>query len=284
MLIHMRVVDTTPHDLKLGVVIYDHKGHVNFKLCLRHDPKSAYSERRNARPPAAAAGARQHVRWSARAGARHTSRMHARRPDTCRRGHVPLRALYSSPPFPSSHNKTERYPIATADRTPLKGGHSTASMGDRHQHGPGSGVEDPATLLRRVQTRAPNSTQVVGFLTLLVSGAVLLLLTGVTLTGAVVALVFLGPIALLTSPIWVPVAVVISAIVAAALSACAFAAAALPVATWMYRYFTGRHPVGADRVDYARSRIADTASHVKDYAREYGGYLRTRAKDAAPGA
>nr|ACG37867.1 oleosin Bn-V [Zea mays] len=147
-------------------------------------------------------------------------------------------------------------------------------MGDRHQHGPGSGVEDPATLVRRVQTRAPNSTQVVGFLTLLVSGAVLLLLTGVTLTGAVVALVFLGPIALLTSPIWVPVAVVISAIVAAA----------LPVATWMYRYFTGRHPVGADRVDYARSRIADTASHVKDYAREYGGYLRTRAKDAAPGA
>ncbi|EES19991.1 hypothetical protein BDA96_09G256300 [Sorghum bicolor] len=167
-------------------------------------------------------------------------------------------------------------------------------MGDRqqqHAHGHGGGehpaAADPpssATLLRRVQTHAPNSTQVVGFLTLLVSGAVLLLLTGLTLTGAVVALVFLGPIALLTSPIWVPIAVALFVLTAAALSACGFVVAALAVGTWMYRYFTGRHPVGADRVDYARSRIADTASHVKDYAREYGGYLHNRSKDAAPGA
>ncbi|KAL6618724.1 hypothetical protein ACP70R_033863 [Stipagrostis hirtigluma subsp. patula] len=168
-------------------------------------------------------------------------------------------------------------------------------MADRHhgeRPGPGGGGysspppadSSSATLLRRVQTHAPNSTQVVGFLTLLVFGAVLLLLTGLTLTGAVVALVFLGPLALLTSPIWVPVAIALFVLVAAALSACGFAVAALAGATWMYRYFTGRHPVGADRVDYARSRIADTASHVKDYAREYGGYLHNRSKDAAPGA
>ncbi|RCV16418.1 hypothetical protein SEVIR_3G138300v4 [Setaria viridis] len=166
-------------------------------------------------------------------------------------------------------------------------------MADRQQHAHGHGERpghpppdspSSATLLRRVQTHAPNSTQVVGFLTLLVSGAVLLLLTGLTLTGAVVALVFLGPIALLTSPIWVPVAVAAAVLAAVALSACGFAVAALAAGTWMYRYFTGRHPVGADRMDYARSRIADTASHVKDYAREYGGYLHGRSKDAAPGA
>ncbi|CAN6327185.1 unnamed protein product [Urochloa humidicola] len=164
-------------------------------------------------------------------------------------------------------------------------------MADRQQqaHGerPGNAPPDSptsATLLRRVQTHAPNSTQLVGFLTLLVSGAALLLLTGLTLTGAVVALVFLAPIALLTSPIWVPVAVLLAVLAAATISACGFAVAALAAGTWMYRYFTGRHPVGADRVDYARSRIADTASHVKDYAREYGGYLHSRAKDAAPGA
>ncbi|KAK9105594.1 hypothetical protein Scep_022438 [Stephania cephalantha] len=46
----------------------------------------------------------------------------------------------------------------------------------------------------------------------------------------------------------------------------------------------GWRPPGSDRVDYARSRIADTASHVKDYAREYGGYLQSRVKDAAPSA
>ncbi|KAJ6976355.1 hypothetical protein NC653_028468 [Populus alba x Populus x berolinensis] len=41
---------------------------------------------------------------------------------------------------------------------------------------------------------------------------------------------------------------------------------------------------GSDQVDYARNRIYDTASHVKDYAREYGGYLQSKVKDAAPGA
>ncbi|XP_072994944.1 oleosin-like [Typha latifolia] len=141
-----------------------------------------------------------------------------------------------------------------------------------------------SSLLRRLQEHAPNSTQVVGFLTLVISGAILLLLTGLTITGTVMALIFLGPILLLTSPIWVPVGTVAFVAVAGFLSMCGFGVAMLAGATWMYKYFTGRHPVGSDRVDYARSRIADTASHVKDYAREYGGYLQSRVKDAAPGA
>lgn len=140
------------------------------------------------------------------------------------------------------------------------------------------------TLSRRLQDHAPNSTQVVGFLTLVVSGAILLLLTGVTITGAVMGLIFLAPILLLTSPIWVPVGFVLFVLVAGFLSTCGVGVAALAGATWMYKYFTGRHPVGSDRVDYARSRIADTASHVKDYAKGYGGYLQSRVKDAAPGA
>ncbi|KAI4387473.1 hypothetical protein MLD38_005301 [Melastoma candidum] len=41
---------------------------------------------------------------------------------------------------------------------------------------------------------------------------------------------------------------------------------------------------GLERADYARDRIYDTARHVKDYAREYGGYLQTKLKDVAPGA
>uniref|UniRef100_A0ACD5T6Z6 Uncharacterized protein n=2 Tax=Avena sativa TaxID=4498 RepID=A0ACD5T6Z6_AVESA len=163
-------------------------------------------------------------------------------------------------------------------------------MTDRHGEGAGPAARsgspqiDPSTLLRRVQAHAPTSTQIVGLLTLLVAGAVLLLLAGLTITGAVVALVFLGPLALLTSPIWVPFALALFVVGFAALSAAGFAVAALAAATWAYRYLTGRHPVGADQVDRARSRIADTASHVKDYAREYGGYLNNRVKDAAPGA
>ena len=63
-----------------------------------------------------------------------------------------------------------------------------------------------------------------------------------------------------------------------------FAAAGVAVLTWGYKYLRGGHPPGSERLDYARSRIADTAGHVKEYAREYGGYLSGRIKDAAPGA
>ncbi|XP_008800936.1 oleosin-like [Phoenix dactylifera] len=159
-------------------------------------------------------------------------------------------------------------------------------MADRH---PGTGPRAQRTapgqaLLRQLHGRAPNSTQVIGLLTLVISGAILLLLTGVTLTGTVAGLVFFGPIILLTSPIWFPIAAVIFMAIAGFLSVCGVGIASVAGATWLYRYFSGRHPVGSDRVDYARSRIADTASQMKDYAREYGGYLQSRVKDAAPGA
>ncbi|KAJ0985713.1 hypothetical protein J5N97_004069 [Dioscorea zingiberensis] len=139
-------------------------------------------------------------------------------------------------------------------------------------------------LLMRLHERAPNSAQVVGFLTLVVSGGILLMLSGLTITGLVMGLIFFAPLILVTSPLWVPAAVVFFLGAAAVLSTCGFGVAVLAVVTWLYRYFTGRHPLGSDRVDYARSRIADTATHVKDYAREYGGYLQSRVKDAAPGA
>lgn len=65
---------------------------------------------------------------------------------------------------------------------------------------------------------------------------------------------------------------------------CGFGVVAVAALSWVYRYFRGLNPPGSDRVNYARNRIYDTASHVKDYAREYGGYLQSKVKDAAPGA
>ncbi|KAG0489243.1 hypothetical protein HPP92_008023 [Vanilla planifolia] len=146
------------------------------------------------------------------------------------------------------------------------------------------GIGGCHALLRRIHHHSPNSSQVVGFLTLALSGAILLLLIGITVIGATLGFIAFVPLLLMTSPVWVPL--VSSAFVLLA-GAAAFSGTAVATAagvTWLYRYFTGRHPVGSDRVDYARSRIADTASHVKDYAREYGGYIQSRIKDAAPGA
>ncbi|KAH7650611.1 Oleosin protein [Dioscorea alata] len=135
-----------------------------------------------------------------------------------------------------------------------------------------------------LQHRAPNQAQLVGFLTLIVSGGILLMLSGLTITGLVMGLIVFAPIILITGPLWFPAAVVLFISAAVVLSTCGVGVAVLAAVTWLYRYFTGRHPLGSDRLDYARSRIADTATHVKDYAREYSGYLQSRVKDAAPGA
>ncbi|KAL6011039.1 hypothetical protein ACLOJK_001483 [Asimina triloba] len=140
------------------------------------------------------------------------------------------------------------------------------------------------TFLQRLQGQTPNSTQAVGFLTLVISGGILLFLAGLTLTATVLGLIFVTPLIILCSPIWVPVGTVLFIAVAGFSAMSAFAVAMAAAIAWTYRYVRGRRPVGSDRVDYARSRIADTASHVKDYAREYGGYLQSKVKDAAPGA
>lgn len=166
-------------------------------------------------------------------------------------------------------------------------------MSDLRQSGPGPATRPTptrgaapggATFLRRLHRHTPNSAQLVGFLTLVTSGAILLLLTGLTLTATVLSLVFFAPLVLLSSPIWVPAGTVLFMASAGFLSVCALGVAALAGLSWVYKYVKGWHPPGSDRVDYARSRIADTANHVKDCAKEYGGYLQSKVKEAAPGA
>ncbi|XP_043698043.1 oleosin G-like [Telopea speciosissima] len=165
-------------------------------------------------------------------------------------------------------------------------------MADRHSS-PGQAQRPTAraatgggggTFLRKLQVHAPNSTQLMGFLTLMISGSILLLLTGLTLSASVLGLIFITPLILLTSPIWVPAGTLLLIGVSGFLSMCGFGVAVVAGLSWMYKYLRGRHPPGSDSLDYARRRLADTAYHVKDYAREYGGYLHSRVKDAAPGA
>ncbi|KAG2667303.1 hypothetical protein I3843_15G105200 [Carya illinoinensis] len=137
-----------------------------------------------------------------------------------------------------------------------------------------------SAFLRKLQDHAPNSSQLIGFLTLLISGSVLLIFTGLTVTVTALCFIFFAPLILISSPIWLPIGTILFFCIAGFLSLCGFGVAVIAALSWMYRYFRGLNPPGSDRFDYARSRIYDTASHVKDYASQYGGY----AKDAAPGA
>ncbi|XP_019189655.1 PREDICTED: oleosin 1-like [Ipomoea nil] len=142
-----------------------------------------------------------------------------------------------------------------------------------------------ASFLRRFQDHAyaPNSSQLFGFFTLVVSGGILLFLTGLTLTATILGLIFFTPLILISSPLWIPIGTVLFIAIAGLLSVCTFGIAVILTLSWLYRYYRGFHPPGSDRFDYARSRIVDTANHVKDYA---GGYLHggNKVKDAAPGA
>ncbi|KAI3440538.1 uncharacterized protein J3R85_003288 [Psidium guajava] len=168
-------------------------------------------------------------------------------------------------------------------------------MADRHsspaqvQRAPRPTAAAPAAtpgsaFLQKLHEHAPNSAQLLGFLSLLLSGGILLLLTGLTVTGTVIGLILFTPIIVISSPIWVPLCVAMFVTAVGLLSVCGFGITALAGLSWLYRYFRGLHPPGSDRADYARNRIFDTARHVKDYAREYGGYLHSKLKDVAPGA
>ncbi|KAE8724986.1 phosphoribosylaminoimidazole carboxylase [Hibiscus syriacus] len=142
-----------------------------------------------------------------------------------------------------------------------------------------------STFLQKIQSHSPSTTHLLGFLILFfVSASILLILTGITLIASVFGFIFFMPLIIVSSPVWFPICALLFLAAAGFLSACGFGVAVVAGSTWMYRYFRGMHPPGSDRVDSARSRIYDTASHVKDYAIEYGGYLQSKVKDAAPGA
>ena len=118
-----------------------------------------------------------------------------------------------------------------------------------------------SAFLRKIKDHAP---------TLLISGSILLLLTGLTVTATVLCIIFFSPLILFTSPIWFPIGAFLFVVAAGFMSLCGFGVALVAGLSWIYRYFRGMHPPGSDRFDYGRSSIYDTASHVKDYATQVG--------------
>ncbi|KAF7806321.1 oleosin 1 [Senna tora] len=139
-----------------------------------------------------------------------------------------------------------------------------------------------ATFLRTLHRHSPTPTQLFALFTLLTLAFATLFLAGLTFAGALLALVLLTPFIILSSPLWLPPTLLLFLVTAAFLSICGCVAVAVAASSWMYRYFRGLHPPGSDRVDYARSRIYDTASHVKECAYEYGGFLQGKGWHLSP--
>ncbi|GMI92573.1 hypothetical protein like AT2G25890 [Hibiscus trionum] len=121
---------------------------------------------------------------------------------------------------------------------------------------------------------APSSRKVVKFLTATALGVTLLFLSGLTLTGTVVALVMATPVMVLFSPILVPSGIVIFLVITGFFFSGGFGVAAITALLWIYNYVKGKQPRGADLLDYARNMVRS----VTEKAKEYGQYVQVQHK------
>jgi hypothetical protein len=103
-------------------------------------------------------------------------------------------------------------------------------------------------LYYRAQQNAPTSRQILGLVTLLVAGGLLLLLGGLALTGTTITVLLATPVLIFFSPVLIPLAVVAFFIIGGLLGASTFGVAVVSAISWAYNYYKGRHPFGADRV------------------------------------
>lgn len=116
----------------------------------------------------------------------------------------------------------------------------------------------------------PRSHQVVKAATAVTAGGSLLVLSGLTLAGTVIALTLATPLLVIFSPVLVPAAITVFLLISGFLASGGFGIAALSVLSWIYRYVTGKKPPGAEQLDQARQKLAYKAREMKDRAEQYG--------------
>ncbi|XVE70977.1 hypothetical protein DITRI_Ditri10aG0113200 [Diplodiscus trichospermus] len=138
-------------------------------------------------------------------------------------------------------------------------------------------------ITQRLYESAPSSRQATKFLTAITLGATLLFLSGLTLTGTVIALIIATPLMVIFSPILVPAGIVIFLAITGFLFSGGCGVVAITTLSWMYNYVQGKHPPGADQLDYAKNKLACTARDVTEKAKEYGQYVQHKVQEVAQG-
>ncbi|XP_058181631.1 oleosin 1-like [Rhododendron vialii] len=120
------------------------------------------------------------------------------------------------------------------------------------------------------QLGQPRSHQVVKAATAVTAGGSLLVLSGLTSAGTVVALALATPLLVIFSPVLVPAAITVCLLLTGFVASGGFGAAGLTVFMWMYRYMTGQKPPGAEQLEQARSKLAGKAREMKDRTEQFG--------------
>lgn len=113
------------------------------------------------------------------------------------------------------------------------------------------------------------SYQMVKAATAITAGGSLLILSALTLSGTVIALTVATPLLVIFSPVLVPAAITVVMLITGFLASGGFGVAAVSVMAWLYRYMTGRHPVGADSLEQARMKLAGKAREAREKGEHY---------------
>ncbi|KAM7491781.1 hypothetical protein LguiA_034702 [Lonicera macranthoides] len=114
----------------------------------------------------------------------------------------------------------------------------------------------------------PPSRQIVKAATAVTAGGSLLVLSGLTLAGTVIALTVATPLLVIFSPVLVPAAVTLFLIFSGFLASGGFGVAAVTVLSWIYRYMTGRKPPGSDQLEQAKLKLTGKVREMKDKAEQ----------------
>ncbi|KAI3925309.1 hypothetical protein MKX01_035426 [Papaver californicum] len=144
-------------------------------------------------------------------------------------------------------------------------------MADRPQHMQPHGPQFQPFGGQQHGKQQPRSHQLVKAATAVTAGGSFLILSGLTLAGTVIGLTVATPVLVIFSPVIVPAAITIFMILAGFVTSGILGVAAAWVASWMYRYVTGKHPPGADQLDSARQKLASKARDMKEFGQQQIG-------------
>ncbi|ESQ43456.1 hypothetical protein EUTSA_v10015754mg [Eutrema salsugineum] len=107
----------------------------------------------------------------------------------------------------------------------------------------------------------PKARQMVKAATAVTAGGSLLVLSGLTLAGTVIALTVATPLLVIFSPVLVPAMITVVLIITGFLASGGFGIAAITAFSWLYRHMTG---AGADqRIESARMKFGSRGQDTK---------------------
>ncbi|XP_071687162.1 oleosin L-like [Rutidosis leptorrhynchoides] len=104
-----------------------------------------------------------------------------------------------------------------------------------------------------------------------IAGGSLLVLSGLTLAGTVIALTVTTPLLVIFSPVILPAVITVFLLATGFLTSGGFGVAAVTVLSWIYKYVTGGHPPGAESLDQARDKLGYKAREMKGRAEQATG-------------